>query len=509
MKRPSPLFSLLALSACTSVLGIEELHQEPRDDSGGSPSSSSSSAGNSTGGTSQGGQSTGSGNHAGSGQAGSTSQTAGSGSGGSGATTSGGSAGAGDMPEPTPGPVHGTLIDFWGHPLSNVSMQVGTETVSTDRDGKFDSQSDVPAEYDVSLKLERESGGKVYGWVYQGLTRRDPTLQVYQGREDRDVYGYATITSQDTLGANDTISGAWGTLDGSYEKDDLDTSDNGNYINPRWQGGASNMGTAHLLLWSKNPATELPSGYKSYDSKLVAFEEGTDASLSFALKTMTIDSASVTGSVSPIGNGDRTNAVFLRFKSGATLTLADHTPSADAFSYLVPQLENASISVAASEVDGSDAFSVVHKDGLSPGDATGELVIPAPATINAPSGGTDTMVDATTPFSFHGSADSKGAYVVHVEADAFYQSLYIVTQKTTFTLPKVLGGSYALTPGRLYRWTVETHGAFATVDQLARAGGFLDAYSGPNPYSSTGTPAGAKQESGSYTSTGFAYFTFK
>ena len=143
------------------------------------------------------------------------------------------------------------------------------------------------------------------------------------------------------------------------------------------------------------------------------------------------------------------------------------------------------------------------------GDSSGTLTIPAPASIKGPTGAAADAVDDTTMFSFRGSADSPGAYVVHIEADAFYQSLYIVTQKTTLTLPGVLGGSYTLPPGRLYRWWVETHGSFATVDDMTSADGFLDSYSGPTQFSAAGKPMGAKQVSGSYTTTGTAFFTLK
>ena len=506
--RPALLPSLFLLGACSSVLGIEDLHQEPRPGSAGSSNADAGTSTTSAGAGNGGKVGSGGNGSSGAAQGGTTAPNAGTSAGGS-VDGNGGTGGSGGAPEPTAGPVRGTLIDFWGRPLGNVTVQVGAETAATDRDGKFSFEGNVPAEYDASLKLEREAGGKVYGWVYQGLTRRDPTLQVYQGRDDRDTDGYTTITSQDTVGENDTISGAWGTADGSYEKQDLDTSPNGNYFSPKWQGPAANMGTAHALLWSKNAATALPSGYKSYEAKLIALEASTDASMSFALETMTIPSGNVTGTVSPVGAGERENKVFVRFKSGATLTLADHTPAADAFSYIVPQLTDASVSVAASETDGNDAFSVVHKDGLSPGDAVGELSIPAPAAIIGPSGNDAEAVDDATQFTFRGSADSAGAYVVHVEADAFYQSLYIVTQKTTFTLPKVLDGGYSLTSGRVYRWWVETHGSFKTVDQMAQAGGSLDSYSGPTTYSVPGKPMGTKQESGSYTCTGAAYFTLE
>jgi hypothetical protein len=473
--RASPVVAATALAACTSVLGIEDLHEGPRPGGGGTDTDAGS--GNATG-------------------------AGGSASGGSSAD-----GGAGPT-DPIDGPVHGTVIDFWGRALGNITVQIGAQQVVTDKDGKFSTDS-VPGEYDASLKLARESGGKVYGWVYQGLTRRDPTLQVFQGREDRSTSGTVLVTAEDALGTNDTVSAAWGTPDGSTEKHDMTVGAPGNDFMPDWQGSSTNSGAAHALLWTVNAASSLPSAYRSYDTKLIALAQGTPADMTFTLKTMSITTDNVTGSVTPAGAGDRTNAVFVRFESGASLTLVSHAPTTDAFTYLVPKLTDASISVAASEEDSNDGFSVVHRDGLSPGEPVGTLQIPAPPITLGPTGTAADAVDDATPFTFKGSPDSAGAYVIHVEADQFYQSLFIVTAKTTFTLPKVLDGAYQLTSGRLYRWWVETHGSYETVDQMAKAGGFADAYAGPTQFSAPGKPMGLNQESGAFTSSGAALFTLK
>jgi hypothetical protein len=505
--RLSPVMSVAALAACTSVLGIEDLHEGPRPGEGGDDDTAGSSGASSSGGKSNAG---GASSSAGSKNGGGTDSNGGSASPGGGGSASGGTspeAGAGTT-DPTPGPVYGTVIDFWGRALGNITVQVGTQQVVTDKDGKFSTDS-VPAEYDASLKLTRESGGKVYGWVYQGLTRRDPTLQVFQGREDRSTTGNVTITTEDTVGANDTLSAAWGTPDGSREKQELVIGPPGNNFTPNWQGSSSISGAAHALLWTVNAATTLPSAYRSYDTKLIQLAEGTEADMTFTMKTMSIMSDSITGSVTPVGSGDRTNSVFVRFKSGASITLASHTPTTETFSYLVPQLTDASISVAAAEEDSNGGYSVIHKDGLNPGDSVGALEVPAPPVTLGPTGSTADTVDDATSFSFKGSTASAGAYVIHIEADQFYQSLFIVTQKTTFTIPKVLDGGYELTSGRLYRWSVETHGSLKTVDQMARAGGFADPYAGLAQWSAPGKPMGLNQDSGSYTSSGIAFFTLK
>jgi len=411
--------------------------------------------------------------------------------------------GAGGAPGPVGSTVHGTVIDFWGHALGNISVKIDDQLVATDKDGKFTAE-DVAAEYDASLNISREQGGKIYGWVYQGLTRRDPTLQVYQGRDDRSTSGYLYVSGA-TLGASDTISASLGTPDGSSEKAELSTSVGGNYFAPDWQGAATTQGTIHALQWSVNQATLLPSAYKAYYSALLALTEGTQLGDTPLTMAGPIVSGSVTGTV-VAGDGERSNGVFVRFSSGASIQLVDQTPTANAFSYLVPQLANANISVVASEGDSYGAYGLAHKDGLKPGDAAGTLTIPAPATPLTPNS-TGDLVDKTTPFTFSGSVDSQGAFVIHIEALQYYQSVYIVTAKKTFALPTPPG--YTWISEREYYWRVETHGSLATVDQMAGPQGFADAYYGPTQATSLGKPQGQKQNSGSFTTSDQAYFTYK
>jgi hypothetical protein len=175
---------------------------------------------------------------------------------------------------------------------------------------------------------------------------------------------------------------------------------------------------------------------------------------------------------------------------------------------VVPQLTNASIGIAASDGDSYDGpYGLVHKDGLSPGEDAGTLTVPTAAIPGAVVGAG--AVDDTTSFTFKGSAANAGAFVVHIEAVSFLQYLYIVTTRTSFTIPKVLGGAYTLAGNRNYFWTVETHGSFATVDEMAGPNGFADGYSGATYVGGIGEPQGLRQESGSYTVSTRSYFTRK
>jgi hypothetical protein len=100
----------------------------------------------------------------------------------------------------TGSPVRGQVIDFWGHPLPNVPVEVsGSALTITDEHGRFE-VPDVPAVYDASLISRSPSPREVYGWVYQWRTRRGPTLQ----RLSRLAQWDATTTSRRGLGGTAT-----------------------------------------------------------------------------------------------------------------------------------------------------------------------------------------------------------------------------------------------------------------------------------------------------------------
>jgi hypothetical protein len=498
--RFSPLVSLLTLGACASVLGIEDISSGPAPGAAGDDGSGNSSSGGdgSTGGKGGGGKTStpegGSDSVAGEGPI----NGAGSGNEAGGINVPvGGEGGGGNIPADHT--VTGKVVDFFGNPVANATLQIGEDTTSSDADGEFTFEN-VPGEYEISALVKREGNGKWYGWVYQGLTRRDPTLQVYQGRDSRYCQMELNTTGA-TPGANDVIISSIGSADGNSTYEDVDPSVGSNDYHD-WEGGATTQGTAHALLFTKNAATNLPSGYKAYDSKLLALADGVSGEVTYDLSADVIASGNLTGSVVPAGEDDRTNMVFLRFASGAYIQLVEHEPTMNNFSYLVPTITGASVSVLAAEGSFYGPLGVVHKEGLNAGDATGALDIPLPPEPLTPN---QTAVDPeTAQFTFKASADNAGAFVVTMEHDTIYEYIYVVTTKTKFTIPSIVGGALPLRSGATYRWWVETHGDFATVDEMTGPNGFADAYSHP---SFGYVPTGPIQQDGSYTFSGYFGFS--
>jgi hypothetical protein len=506
--RLAPFASLLALAACSGVIGIEDLNSGPRPGSAGASgnggdtstagdgvgpnggtnatSGSTGKAGNSSGGSSVIGEG---------GEAGIIEGGAGP-SGGSG--TVGGSGGA------TGGTaVHGHVIDYWGHVISDAPVQVGDQLVTTDAQGAF-TIDDAPATYDVGLTVDFSGSGprETYGWAFLGLTRRDPTLQVYAGLPSQDGNIQINPTNA-TETATRTLTVALGGPDGAEQFTDVDGAIQ---TDTSWRGPGTTQERAHGLFWQFDATSELPTSYLGYDSVLVALTTTTDvAMIPLNLKaTATIPSGNITGTVTPAANTSRENDVFLRFTSGASIELASDTKGPNTFSYLVPTIANSGVTLAAVEGDAFfGSYAVAHKDGLAAGATGVTAAIPNPSKPISPADGAG-AVDSSTQFTFTAGTGNSGPFLISMIDEGFYQGLYVVTASKTFKVPNVPGGPYAFASGDKYLWRVETHGAFASMDAMAGPQGFMDEFSGDDS-----EPLGPNNTNGAFTISVSNEFTAK
>lgn len=502
----------LALAACSNLLGIEDLHEEPAPGGGDSGSQSASGSGGlgaqggraATAGTSGRGQAGNSTGGAAGGQA-----TGGSAAGGSAAAgaagelSDAGAFGGAGAPPVVGTTVHGHVIDFWGHQLSGVPVEIGGTLTTTDGTGAF-TISGVAAQYDASLVVEFPDNydGQIYGWVFQGLTRRDPTLQVYAGlvRQTADV-SVTPAHADVTLTDGRTQSVSFGGPDGDFDFTEVGALGY-SQASVTWRGPISTQEMVHGLIFAQDPTSHLPTGYFAYDVKPIALNAAASATspVTLDMSAKTIPSGNIIGSVTPAGIGARANQVFLRFTSNASIELVnDNGP--DTFTYNVPTISDSSVTFAASEGTAFyGAYAVAHQDALAPGAAGVMATIPKPSSHLAltPASAIN-KVDANTQFSFQADASAGSLFVVTFEnADTSalkMDGLFIVTTKNTFKLPKVTNDGFALLPSKSYLWRVETHGtSLADTDAAAGPTGFLDSFSNDQ-----GSPKGPRRGSGSYT----------
>lgn len=459
--------------------------------SAGAGASGGTNASGGSGGSGTGGSAgeDGSGGTAGSG--GSTTTTGTGGSGGS--TATGGTGGTGGGPgDPT---VHGTVVNEWLQPVPNVTVMLGDDEVTTNTLGEFEFE-DVPETYDVMIDLQISrfgSGVGRYGWVYQGLTRRDPTLQLYGGLSLRSANVLYSPTNV-TAGTDRTLGIAMG---GDFATAYREGS-NAVHTSFSYFGPAQITMRAHALQWEV--VSGVPASYTAYDeTSLLAFDsESGETEVALDMTEAAVDSGVISGTVSSVTSDNRYNTVYLRFASNAVIELVNQSPTDDSnFTYTVPNIPGSEIVVAAHEGYWSgEARSVAYQHGISPGQTSIELDIPAPPTLTAPAPGT--TLDDETEFRWSSGAST---FVWVFESYGYYNGLYVVTASKTITVPTFPNGLDLLIPSEYYDWRVETHGDYDTVDAMAGPKGYAGSY---NLYFTDG-PEGPSSASGKYTISAASY----
>jgi hypothetical protein len=520
------------LAACSSLLGIEDLSTEGGDgakggsagQAGSSSGASGGKAGSSGGASAAAGKSgsTGKGGNgaagagASGGQGGSTGGSGGSGgsTGGSGGTggSTGGSGGTGGTDASggeagstivEPGPVNGTIIDFWGHKLAGLEVKIGDKSATTDLNGKF-SIPGVDEKYDVAFVVRMAAPARVFEWVYLGLTRRDPTLQCKNGFTYNGAHFYVTQMNGGTFDA-----GLWylsfGSADGGNDPSGPASSTSGGFDRrPVWYGPDTTNWTLHSLFLEKTG--ELPTGYVAYGTESATSDANDvvqqDFSFDLSPQNPAIDTGNVSGGIVESSGEGRTNSVFVRFSSGAAIPVVDRAAaSASAYEYLVPDLSNGKISVAAAETHNDESYAIAHRDQNQVGDTGVDIVIPPPVSALVPVDNA-TGVGPTTPFTFNAGDPKNSGYLVYMETQEYQQGVYIVTTDRQVTLDKVpVIGTSLILPDAWHFWYVETHGQYASVDAMAGTSGFLDTFT-LNDH----LPQGPSRADGAYTQSVIQYF---
>lgn len=420
-----------------------------------------------------------------------TSATTTAGAGGSsggtgGATTTGGSGGG------SAGSVRGTVVNHWRHPVAGVTVMVGEQETTTDGDGAFQFEA-VPESYDVMLDLTYSRYGSTgrYGWVYQGVTRRDPTLQVYGGldlRQSNVLVMPTNVTDEEELVVAMALGGDYG----RYLREGATSSNSMlSYFGP-----AEVTMYGHALSWVETDG--LPTDYIAYDSTpLLAFDSAVADPVTFSadLSETDLTSGTISGSVTSPTSDARRNAVYVRFASNALIQVVKDSSAIDgSFAYTVPSLPDASVLVAAHEGDLYDGpRAVAYRNGLNPGETNVALEIPAPATLNAP-GAAAPLADDTV---FSWSSDAQ-TFLWMFWSQSVNEGLFVVTAQEELTIPTFPNGLDLVRPGDDYAWRVETHGSADSVDAMLGAQGFMGDFNDIAYDEPDGPGAG----SGNYTASG-------
>jgi hypothetical protein len=529
----------LGASGCNLVLGIKDLKHKSADagsmkdedaavvqtgtggkGTGGKGSTGNSgnggttgnggSSGSGVGGAGAGGAATGgSGGESGAGGGTAGTGTGGTGAGGGGSGVGGGTGGSAGSNAGSGGSggstitVQGKLIDLWRHPLPNVPVTIGATDTTTDSNGAF-SVADVTPPYDVALTITtmRSNATAKYGWLFQGLTRTDPTLQVYRGLPERLADPIMlSVTNAFPLSSTQKIAMDFASPDGEFNEQltsDAVSSSSNTYA---WVGPAITTGAAHALSWTFSNPQEIPVSYLAHAALTVALDSAvTTNAISFNLAPSTLAVGTVGGTVTSPTTTMRANSVFVRFSDGAAIQIVDDHAATGTFSYTVPSgLSNASMTVAASEGDYYySPYAVAYRDGVAAGQSGIALSVPAPATIVTPGAGA-TMVDGSTMFQW---TSSSHVFVLVAASNPTYDAFFVVTANKHATLPVFPVTQLALAANTAFNCYVETHGSYASVDEATADAGLLSAFA-------NGRLRGPRTGAGEYTESVNQTFTSK
>lgn len=392
------------------------------------------------------------------------------------------------------GPVKGRVIDFWGNAVPNLDIEIEGKHATTGDEGTFEIDAEGET-YDVSFVVEIANPHTVYGWRFEHLSRRDPTLQIYSGLEARETTMLTTFSSE--LAANDLVGLGLGMENANYSTS-LSTP---TYLTPDWRGPAQTLANLHAVWWSADEESELPTAYVGYYETSVALSEADDSEVVLEFESGRLNVDNVAGTVAYQSEVARANAVYVQFQDGASIQVVDddNPTSSESFTYLAPSLPNASLIVAASEGEGYGAsYAMSHQRGIAPGTLDVSLALPLPPKHGRPVVG-DAAVTWDTEFSWTLQETDNKVVLIHVEDVSYMQGLYIVTDRPTTHLPTF--GSFELRKGGEHLWELETHMECATTDECAGDQGFLD----PLINASSGIAKWARH--GSYTASGTRGFT--
>jgi hypothetical protein len=371
------------------------------------------------------------------------------------------------------GTVQGKVINLWGYPQAGVSVTVSgvSASVMTKSDGSF-TISGVSAPYDVSFTTVATNNAGVplatHAWLFKGLRRGDPTFRVYRG--GYELSANATLTQMGapadaTLKFGVSIGTLFGRL--SRGMDSVGIS----YASVPLAGAMSAEGMVHMLSFFAG-SNGLPTGYSAHGTHAlsVSTSDMVSQQIDMTPPATPLASGTLNGTVVATGGGARVNFAWLQFADHGLIKLFEHTPTTAAFTYTVPRISGASVTMAAYQGNRDQGpYAVAHKNGLGGGD-TATLTLPTPPSVSAPL--TGASISSNTSFQWTGP---DGVSVLRLQNSTRW--IYVVTAEKSTTIPLSIFQSLNIATGSNLEFRVETHGDAASVDEATGPRGLLDEFS--------------------------------
>ncbi len=392
---------------------------------------------------------------------------------------------------PDLGPVMGRVVDFWGHPVPQVQLDVDGRRTTSNQQGEFEVLQ-VSAVYDVSLVLRIDGEAQeMYAWTFEGLTGRALTLPVFRGLPPKR----ATVQIK-SLDSNGTSAPCGVTAMGGRHGHDVF----GLYPELRasvvWRSLEGINLDVQTLFWQPLVSGDcrVPGEFLGWQPRELSLLPGSEVVLKLTGPegSRAVPSGAVRGVIQSNGAGAIATSIFLRFGDGATLPVLSSEVSGhglDAFTYMAPVVDDTTLIVAASRGGiGAPDYAVAYEERRGVDDQEVELWLPTPPTPLEPAAAVSVPLDRA--FIWQGDDVS----LLAVTQDDAFVGQYVVTANGQATLRDLSHLGFGLQVDVPHRWTVEVHRAVSTVNEwLETPGGGL------NPFSSDfNVPVGPPVGSGSF-----------
>ena len=373
----------------------------------------------------------------------------------------------GDPADATPPgePVHGTVVDVEGRPYPGVELRLGGATTITDIDGHFD-VANVPATYDVSIVLYGTEG-----YVFNGLSRRDPTLRIYDrfSLEIPTYHARVTVTMP-SAGASTSKAVTFFELTDtvSFHSYSVDTVDNSTTFYPYWTGPSAVGIRFHALQYEVDPATNAPTHFTGYDVTDRTIADGTTIDWTPVWKGTVFSEATIVAKAVTPASYDLAEArLFIKPTADASFFyLASSRPSGADLSLLVPDVPGATFRLDVS-AGSSRGVSTRSAANLTPRSPPPLLELEEVPVLGSPAD--RAVIGIGTIFQWTNPTARASFLRVFFPDQPSHPSFYFVNGTSSVAVPDFSNRGILLPRNAVGQWAVVGTSA-VTVDELAAQG---------------------------------------
>lgn len=370
--------------------------------------------------------------------------------------------------------VRGKIVDFWGHPVPNVSIDVGGALTTTASDGTFQAAG-VPEIYDLSLVVRIDGEAtETYGWTYQGLTDRDVVLPVYRGLPPRR----ATLRLELPASDGGTLPCGALALGGQRGHDAFAIYQTSTPVSVVWRGVNTLPLNVQSLFWQASDADcKIPVEFLGWRQDETTLDPGDDVTLTLAGPSdgNVVGTSNIEAVVRSDDEGTLTTSLFLRFTNGASIPVSSLTTvPGEVTSLAVPVIDATTLIVAGTRTGVAVANYAVDYTSFTAGSPLEvELRPPTSPSLVQPANEARLSRGATL---FHWEPDKHVAILAVTKHEGFTEQ-FVVTSNNRVQLPDLSHLGLVLEADAAFSWTVEFHGAEPTVEEWLRAELPLDPFS--------------------------------